>query len=223
MDPLDLISGTADAIYAADQDGHLVVWNQAAARLFGRSAQEVLGRPCHVVVCGEDIFGNRFCDTTCAIRNMVHRKEPVGTFQLRVATATGEKLRLRIAVVVLRGRETSEYIIIHLVQPANHAVDPNEFVQRLSFGPRLNVEPPAKEGPTAEQRISALTKREEEVLRLLAEGSSSNDIAERLFISVSTVRNHTQNILRKLCVHTKLEAAAVFVKSRFRPRSGPPD
>jgi DNA-binding CsgD family transcriptional regulator len=42
-----------------------------------------------------------------------------------------------------------------------------------------------------------LTKRETEVLGLIARGLDSQNISERLFISVNTVNNHRQNILRK--------------------------
>jgi DNA-binding NarL/FixJ family response regulator len=54
-----------------------------------------------------------------------------------------------------------------------------------------------------------LSKRELDVLQLAAEGMSNQEIASRLFVSVNTVRNHTQRILLKLGVHSKLEAVAV--------------
>jgi DNA-binding NarL/FixJ family response regulator len=55
----------------------------------------------------------------------------------------------------------------------------------------------------------ALTPREKEILRCLAEGLSTAAVGKRLFISPVTVRNHVQSILQKLDVHTKL-AAVVF-------------
>jgi DNA-binding NarL/FixJ family response regulator len=55
---------------------------------------------------------------------------------------------------------------------------------------------------------SNLTKREEEVLRLLAEGLSQDAIAKRLVISAKTVGTHIENILRKLGVHSRTEAVA---------------
>ena len=54
-----------------------------------------------------------------------------------------------------------------------------------------------------------LTSREKEILRCLAEGLPTAAIGKKLFISPVTVRNHIQNILHKLDVHTKL-AAVVF-------------
>jgi DNA-binding NarL/FixJ family response regulator len=58
-----------------------------------------------------------------------------------------------------------------------------------------------------------LSERELEVLRLLAEGLPNGGIADRLFISVNTVRNHTQNILDKLGAHSKLEAVTTAIRA----------
>ena len=58
-----------------------------------------------------------------------------------------------------------------------------------------------------------LTPREHEVLVLLVEGCSNADIGQRLAMSVDTVRNHNQAILRKLGVRTRLEAAAEAVRT----------
>src|SRR6266511_4327873 len=71
---------------------------------------------------------------------------------------------------------------------------------------------------------TSLTSRELEVLQLLIEGLSNRTIAERLFISNHTVRNHVQRILTKRGAHSKLEAVAVatrigLVRPSERPES----
>jgi DNA-binding NarL/FixJ family response regulator len=58
-----------------------------------------------------------------------------------------------------------------------------------------------------------LSEREEEVLRLLAEGFRYKDIAEKLFISISTVRTHIFSIYEKLHVHNRTEALNKFNSS----------
>jgi two-component system, NarL family, response regulator LiaR len=58
----------------------------------------------------------------------------------------------------------------------------------------------------AERRLATLTERERQILDLLSEGLRNEHIATRLFISPRTVDTHVQNILRKLQVHSKLEA-----------------
>ena len=57
-----------------------------------------------------------------------------------------------------------------------------------------------------------LTSREREVLTLLASGATSEMIAEELSVSLNTVRTHIQNVLTKLQVHSRLEAATFAVK-----------
>jgi DNA-binding NarL/FixJ family response regulator len=57
-----------------------------------------------------------------------------------------------------------------------------------------------------------LTAREREVLEQMAEGLSNKAIADRLFLSVNTVRNYVQSTLMKLGAHSKLEAVATAVR-----------
>jgi len=65
-----------------------------------------------------------------------------------------------------------------------------------------------REQDEASKRLSRLTRREREVLGLLAEGISNEGIAQALVISPETARTHIQNVLGKLDVHSRLEAAA---------------
>lgn len=62
-----------------------------------------------------------------------------------------------------------------------------------------------------------LTAREREVLGLLADGMTNAAIAEKLFVSVHTVRNHIANLSTKLGAHSKLEALAVAVREGLLP------
>lgn len=68
------------------------------------------------------------------------------------------------------------------------------------------------EPPTATQ-ISDLTAREQEVLRLLAQGATDRQIAERLIIAESTAKKHVQHILRKLRARNRAEAVAKYKQS----------
>jgi DNA-binding NarL/FixJ family response regulator len=60
-----------------------------------------------------------------------------------------------------------------------------------------------------------LTTRELEVLRLVAKGMSNKDVAEELFISENTVKNHVRNILEKLHLHSRMEAVMYAVRKRL--------
>jgi DNA-binding NarL/FixJ family response regulator len=60
-----------------------------------------------------------------------------------------------------------------------------------------------------------LTARERQVLRLLVEGASNKEMARRLAIRSNTVRTHVQNLMAKLCVHTRLEAVTLAMRAGF--------
>jgi PAS domain S-box-containing protein len=62
---------------------------------------------------------------------------------------------------------------------------------------------------TRPPRTTKLTRRQLEVLQLLAEGASTGDIAARLHLSRETVRNHIRNVFRALDVHSRLEAVVL--------------
>lgn len=59
-----------------------------------------------------------------------------------------------------------------------------------------------------------LTKREYDVLKLIASGTSTNDIARALFVSISTVRTHVGNLFMKLNVHNRTELVAKLMSIR---------
>ena len=61
----------------------------------------------------------------------------------------------------------------------------------------------------------ALSDRELEVVRAIARGMSNNEIAEELFLSVNTVRNHIQRISAKLGVGTRLEIAMTSIRRGY--------
>jgi len=59
------------------------------------------------------------------------------------------------------------------------------------------------------------------VLRLVARGSSNREIAEELIIAENTVKNHVRNILEKLDLHSRTEAAMYAVRERLLEVDGP--
>ncbi|MEO1438619.1 MAG: response regulator transcription factor [Bacteroidota bacterium] len=60
-----------------------------------------------------------------------------------------------------------------------------------------------------------LTKRETEVLEQIANGLNYNQIADKLFVSPKTVRNHIEKIYKKLEVHSKVEAVQIAMKNHW--------
>ena len=73
----------------------------------------------------------------------------------------------------------------------------------------------ATSGPEPSMPAPRLTERELEVLRLVARGMGNRDIAKALVISENTVKNHVRNILEKLQLHSRIEAAMYAVRERL--------
>jgi DNA-binding NarL/FixJ family response regulator len=76
---------------------------------------------------------------------------------------------------------------------------------------------PVKTGPSVVDDVK-LSKRETEILELLCEGLANKEIADRLDISVETVRVHLKHVYEKLHVRSRTEAAMKFRDSREEPR-----
>lgn len=66
------------------------------------------------------------------------------------------------------------------------------------------------------RKIEMLTKREYEVLTLIAEGLNNKDIADKLFISEKTVKNHVSNIFKKIEVNDRIQAAIFAFKNNIK-------
>jgi DNA-binding NarL/FixJ family response regulator len=88
-------------------------------------------------------------------------------------------------------------------------VDGGELIARVR---RLVTTPAVDDSGTLDARLDSLTKREREVLELLAEGRQQDEIARELVISPKTVATHIQRILGKLEVRSRAQAVAVALR-----------
>jgi two-component system nitrate/nitrite response regulator NarL len=125
--------------------------------------------------------------------------------------------------------ESIDHVAALLIGADDYLVKPIELEDHfLARVRRLLARPTATSGSTAEDAVShGLTRREREVLVLLAEGYTQTTIAQRLVISPSTVGTHVQRILAKLGAHSRGQAIArayrVGLLAAPALRSGPPN
>ena len=88
----------------------------------------------------------------------------------------------------------------------------NTYIQS-SLAPLLKQR--LEEPDVVENNEEGLTKREMEVLKLIAEGLYNKEIADRLTISEKTVKNHVSNIFRKINVSDRTQAAVFAIRSGY--------
>jgi PAS domain S-box-containing protein len=112
---LDLLAQSETPALATDGQGHVVFWNRAAERLFGRTSSQVLGRRCFDVTGGRDVFGNRFCHENCAVLCMTRKRESVRAFEMAVQNAPRPE-QLSVTVMRLPGSDPG-HTLVHLMQP----------------------------------------------------------------------------------------------------------
>lgn len=177
----DVLSGAA--VFRTEPDGRICEWNPEAERLTGIRAGEAEGRLCWEVIAGRDADGGIVCHSGCPIVRLARSRWPVRSTDLHVRTPLGPK-RLTISTIVLRGDAAPT--ILHLLC---------ETVES------------APDSPVGGQE-SDLTPRQRQILLLLVDGVRAKEIAARLTLSETTVRNHIKAILRELGAHSQLEAVA---------------
>lgn len=172
-------------------DGHdrILSWSFEAQSLFGYPAAETLGLPLQDVLDSRDVFGNRVCRGGCWLRDTFQSGEPVRRFEIDVRHAAGRRIRV---VVDAKTDGADGWTYRFLADRRRPASRPGE--------PRIET--------TAAGPAPVLTHRELGVLRLLAQGAETAEIASQLGISATTVRNHVQHLLDKLGVHSRLQAVS---------------
>ena len=172
--------------------------------MLGWSAGEVLGKKCYDAFAGRDLFGNFCCFQDCGVAVGALRGESPGPFVMDVRGRDGAPLRLITRTMVFPSPGASYSCLIHLFENGD-ATTLSSIVVRARTAVAPKPEPPA--GPP--EPALALSPRERQILGLLAEGYGSVNIAARLGLSHATIRNHVQHLLRRMEVHSQVEAVSL--------------
>lgn len=181
----------ADAVLVTDEHQAVRAWSGAAERLLGYREDEVLGLPCYKVMTGgRRPDGHPVCDLSCPVTRNARRGRGTAPYEVTALAKDGTPLYLTSTVLVLEGPRGS-FRVVHIIRESCDS-------------PPLRTTQPA-EPPSDRRSVEALTRRELEILRLLARGKSLDDIAGELSVSVFTVRNHATNIQHKLGVRNRLQ------------------
>lgn len=194
VEETDLVRGALAALLTREEDIEVV----AAAPGCGQALTRALSyRPDVVVI---DCDGDAVEDGALGTSQELRERLPECRILLVAGTATPEYLRQALAqpVAGLIGRNS----------PSNFLT---EGVRKVAAGGRF-IDPELALLALSSAR-SPLTPRELEVLRLAADGTPTREIAERLSLSVGTVRNHLNAVSRKTGARNRIDAIRIARQS----------
>jgi len=196
-----------DGVVAVDENQRILLWNKAAEKLLKVSAKKALGRYCFDIICGRDEAGTLLCRQACRTMALATREKRIPSADLFTLTRSGRQLWLNVSYFV--PRNTGKRItLVHIFRDISRQKATERLIRQISttldgFGLR------ASPSTRAQQLAARISRREQQVLQLLAKGVSTFAIGEQLHISRFTVRNHVQKILAKLGAHNRAEAVAL--------------
>jgi PAS domain S-box-containing protein len=203
-----------------------VLWNAGAVRETGYSADEVLGQHCYQVIGG--MRGDTaYCHAGCSVQRAVSRGALPESVKLQIRTREGTCLWCKLSFINLESTEGP--LIVHVVRDVSSSERRDAALRRifaelrqsgLSDGSGDPSEMEAHASLLHDWRDSSLTQltpREIEIIKLLAEGLSTNAISERLSVSMFTVRSHIEHALLKSGLHSRTEAVAAAFRAGLIP------
>lgn len=225
----EMVARIADGAMLVDETGMVRMWNRAAERLLGFRADEVVGRPCRDVLCGRTLGGSELCSPACEIGKRLAAGTGVRNYDMQTRAKSGRVLWINISSIPVPTRKAGRYMRLHLFRDISRQMKALQLTEDLqgmlsATGHVGSMPAPVRPTPQASAILpvgrgaSLLTKREQEVLRLMAAGSTTQEIADALFISNVTVRNHIQHMFEKLGAHSRLQALVLaFPLVRSQP------
>lgn len=219
----DTLCNTGDGVYIVDSNKRIIRWNKGAERILKYPEAAVLNHDCYRVISGRTSPDKPLCGSNCKIHSGVLKGTQQKNFDVLTQTGEGETLWLNVSIVSPANGD--EPFVAHIFRDITRekrtglAID--QFLSDLGNPNAMPKEDPTDK-PAAkhfgiskdpvEKTSAALSGREVEVLTLLAEGLSTKSLAQKLNISHFTARNHIQNILVKLDLHSKAQAVSYAFK-----------
>lgn len=193
---------TGDGVFIIDGNGVIQFWNPMAEKILGYKPEDVKGGLCRTVFNGTDRNGNLLCHEFCWVKMQALEGNPINHFEMLTHAANKQPVWLDISTLTIPAVLAGRTLIAYLFRDIT-------LEREMASLVRNTVQAAAVEAKPAEMLdTGALTERQLEVLVLLRAGASTPEVAKELGISLTTVRNHVQNIFARLEVHNRLEMMA---------------
>jgi PAS domain S-box-containing protein len=219
---LDTLCNTADGVFIVDGNQRIIRWNKGAERILKYAEAEVLNHDCYRLIAGRVHSDKLWCHSNCRVQSCIAKGTPLENFDLLTRTNEGEPLWLNVSI--MSPADGNEQFTVHILRDVTREKKAGQAIEQFLAALGMHalarekhqddkgVPKPIAARTSPAEAPPALSSREVEVLRLLAEGLSTNALAQRLNISHFTARNHIQNILVKLDLHSKAQAVSYAFK-----------
>ena len=211
-----LLESAQFGVYAVSLDQTIVSWNPAAHRILGFSPDQVLGRRCYDVLAGLAPGGiTPGCLEGCPSMRALKAGEVPGALDVRMLCASGERKAVAVTPMVVAGSDNDAPVLVHVFHDSPERESSQRATDSVREGlARRGADVVSDRPATASDSAAAvtLTGRELEVLRLVALGRATPQIARQLGISSHTALNHIRNFRHKLDAASKLEAVLTAIR-----------
>ena len=208
-----LLSPAPFGVYAMSLDQTILFWNPEAERILGFSPEQVVGRRCYDVVAGQVPGGfTPACVEGCPSITALRAGGVPGAATMQMRSASGEHKTVRLTPMIAVCADMDAPLLVHLFDDGLEAERTTDGIRSKLSEQGVEIvsdDPAATPGSTG---TMPLTARELEVLRLVALGRETQQIADELGISLHTVRNHVRHFRRKLNATTKLQAVLTAMR-----------
>lgn len=186
----NILNRMEDSLIITDADDNIKIVNQATLDLLEYKEDEIIGKSIGMVVSEKG--SNEICEKSDAIKKLLN-KEHVNNVYNTYYSKDLKPIPISFSRSIMydNDKEISGMIII-----AHHVTEIKSDFRQINGN-----------GENGYRNIKAmgeipLTKRELEIIKLIAEEYTNFDIAEKLFISIRTVETHRRNIMQKLHVNS---------------------
>jgi PAS domain S-box-containing protein len=203
---------SSDGMFIVGSDQRIKSWNDTAEKLMGYRQDQVLGKKCYDVLCANGNPGRVKCNRGCVVVSNAAKGRTTRDFDLECKTSSGEIKSLNMSILLPTQVSGSREILHVFRDVTDRRRVENASVDTVPTGVQRQKKPFNGISATG-YRLPPLTTREDQVLKLLAAGKNTNDMAEILGIRPLTARNHVSRLLTKLGCRSRLEAVALGTRA----------
>jgi PAS domain S-box-containing protein len=206
LELLEFLEETADAAFCVNPLGEICFWNAAAKDLLGYAASEAVGKNVDALLRCRGALGAKICTRDFYARQAGEEHCKIPNFDVQVTARTGSMKWLDLSTLIFNHGRTHPRLVVHLARDITKRKQQEELLHNMLELSKQIVAMSDGNGTARHAPVSPLSEQEQRILRLFSEGKNSAEIAQKLGISLQTLRNHLHHANEKLGTRNRLEA-----------------